>query len=120
MTNEESALFVTNHIRGLTTIHEEISYIMECILCEYRGNAKTLIVDLTNKIKNTKGFSAEYSLKICGELDLLFDQLARVNQDFRPANDTVIRLRRMVWNTINELEGHTRKYASCGVLSEQG
>lgn len=96
-------------------IQDEIVYIIECLLQDYTGEAKSEVNSLINSIKAMEGLDSGYCKYLTAALEKILSDLRHDNQSYSARSD-LIKLRQKVTNTRLQLLGRPLKYNYADVL----
>ena len=94
--NEEREKQIERHT--LKTL-EHLSYIIECLACDFTGEAKTELGNLCNKMKSDAFFRLDDKNSVIGNLEKALDELIR--QDKHGCSSTLGQISRELWNRVD-------------------
>lgn len=102
----------------LDQIQDEIVYILEFIVYDYTGEAKSEISEVIENINDMSALDAGYRQEMVSELGDALNEL-KLNSASRSARAKLIMLRRKVLNTRLQILGKSLKYSNAHTLAEK-
>ncbi len=94
---------------SLWSYHEDLVYVLECLVEDFTGEAKSEISLLIDKIAVDADCSAEVRRIINDKLQSVLNRLRIDNYD-PDARSQLVKLRRQIRNTLSALEGSSSLY----------
>lgn len=77
---------------------EHLSYVMECALLDYMGDAKTELFRLIESLKNNESYSIDQNIAVAGQLQTALDHYCK--RDNRAGNSKLSSAIRALWKRI--------------------
>jgi hypothetical protein len=102
-------------IKLIEKIQEDVVYILECLVKDYTGEAKSELTDIVKWINSTSALRQEYRTYIMEALDKLLTAMRNDSND-RDARTNLIKIRHQLHNTLLSLKGEKPFYNYADVI----